>query len=631
MTITPQRSRFAHYAAIAGLSALLGLLALAMEKRELLHTLDLSAYDLLVAFQSYEPPSDQIINIDFDESTVRKYNAFPLPRLLLAQVIAKIASTKPAVIGVDVILDIKRDPDDDAKLAKAIDDAGNVILISEYGFGSHPRNDPLPDFQKAAAGVAFGDLPIDEDGAIRRMFLRVTTNDYKSLSFPVALADLASDQHLRPNGENYLLFGQHKLPLATTHPDPDSALIHFHPSAPTQVISVEDLLAQDFNPPSFANKVILIGQSSEMGKDLFRTPVPRRKLSINCRDTSKDCRDILSGAEIHAAAVASLLNHNVLSTLPITPRILAAIVLAFIIITLALRHRWHIALVTCLVFAVAVFLVAAFLLSSRHLWVPLVSVELCLLAALPTGLGYRSVEERRLKLAMEAERQQLMGIFERYVSADVAAEIWKNRDRIVLEGEERVVTVIFSDIRSFTATTAGVPSQEVLAWLNRYLTVMSEVIKQNRGYLNKYIGDGIMVVFGAPLSEGVGEDARRAVRCAVEMLARVDEWNANKAPGDPPLKIGIGIHTGQVTAGNVGSPDRLEYSVIGETVNLASRLEALTKEAHSPVVFSPATYEHVREAFSVVSLGEYPVRGFTQAVPLYGVKPPTPMETEAPQ
>jgi adenylate cyclase len=227
---------------------------------------------------------------------------------------------------------------------------------------------------------------------------------------------------------------------------------------------------------------------------------------------------------------------------------------------------------------------------------------------------------------MEAERRQLMGLFERYVSVDVAAEIWKNRDAIVLAGEERVATILFSDIRSFTAMTAGVPSQEVLAWLNRYLTAMGDVIKNNRGFLNKFIGDGIMVVFGAPLSEGPREDACRAVRCAVEMLIRVDQWNAAKAPGDPILKIGIGIHTGQVTSGNVGSPDRLEYSVIGETVNLASRLEALTKDFKTPLVLSPATWEHIREQFSTVSLGDAQVRGFTNAIPLYSVELSTTVE-----
>src|SRR5262249_1066869 len=208
-TAPPQRSPLVHHATIAALSLSLVLIGFLLEKRGVLRTLDLPAYDLLVAFQRPELPSSEIINIDFDESSVRRYNAFPIPRLLLADVITKLAAGKTSVIGVDIILDLPRKPEDDATLARAIDNAGNVVLISEYGFGAHEGNDPLPAFQKAAAGVAFGDLPLDEDGAVRRMFLRVTTDTYKSLSLPVAIADLASDQHLRPGGSNYLLFGQH--------------------------------------------------------------------------------------------------------------------------------------------------------------------------------------------------------------------------------------------------------------------------------------------------------------------------------------------------------------------------------------------------------------------------------------
>ena len=174
--------------------------------------------------------------------------------------------------------------------------------------------------------------------------------------------------------------------------------------------------------------------------------------------------------------------------------------------------------------------------------------------------------------------------------------------------------------------TAGVPSQQVLSWLNRYLTAMSEVVKKNRGFLNKFIGDGIMVVFGAPLSEGPREDACRAVRCALEMLASLDRWNATKPAGEPDLKIGIGIHTGTVTAGNVGSTDRLEYSVIGDTVNMASRLETLTKEFKTPLILSPATYEYIRDEFSAVPLGEAQIRGFTTAIPIYTVESLSPVE-----
>jgi adenylate cyclase len=599
------------WAVIAGLSLLIAALLATAERRGYIESLDLQGYDLLVAVQRPAPPSSRIINIDFDEASVRRYNAFPIPRALLADVISKIASGKPAAIGVDIILDRPRAEADDLHLARVIDDAGNVILVSEYGFDTRQRNDPLAIFQKTAAGVAFGDLPIDGDGAIRRMFLKVTASDYRALSLPVALAAYFSDQQLRPGGPDSLLFGSMKLPLATTQPD--TAWIHFHRSAPTRVVPVQTLLSSDFDTSIFQGKIVVVGQSSEMGKDLFPTPVTRVGVT-------------LSGAEIHSAAVETLLSRNVLRTLHLLPRMLAGLLLAFVVIALGFRHRWYVALAAYLLLAACTFLAAFIFFSGYHLWMPFVSLESCLLIALPAGLGFRSVEERRLKNQMEAERRQLMGLFERYVSADVAAEIWKNRSLIVLAGEERVATILFSDIRSFTAMTAGVPSQQVLTWLNRYLTAMGEVVKKNRGFLNKFIGDGIMVVFGAPLSEGPREDACRAVRCALEMLASLDHWNATKPPGEPHLKIGIGIHTGLVTAGNVGSPDRLEYSVIGETVNLASRLEALTKDFKTPLVLSPATFEHIQGQFSTVPLGDAPVRGFAHSIPLYTVELQTPIE-----
>ncbi len=593
------------------LSIILTAVLFAIDRQGLLHKLDLQAFDLLVVTQPPVPPSPSVINIDFDESTVRNLNAFPIPRLLLADVIKKISASKPAVIGIDIILDLPRTEAEDAQLASTIDDAGNVILVSEYGFGGHPRSDPLPIFKSAAAGVAFGDLVIDDDGAVRRIFLRITTTEYKALSLPVALADYASDKHLRPGGRNFLLFGGTVLPLASIQPD--TAWVHSHPSAPTRVISVESLLSQGFDSSVLAGKIVLVGQSSEMGKDLFATPVTRAR-------ANSAGRNLLSGAEIHAAATAVLLGKDFLRTVHSFPRFAIGFVLVFVIITLSFHYRWYIPLAVCFAFAAAVFFAASFLFAHHHLWLPFSSIEGCLLAALPAGLGYRSVEERRLKNAMAAERRQLMGLFERYVSPDVAAEIWKNRDQIVLAGEERIATILFSDIRSFTATTAGVPSKEVLAWLNRYLTAMADVIKQNRGFLNKFIGDGIMVIFGAPLTEGAQQDACRAVRCAQEMLAAVDQWNATKSPTDPPLKIGIGIHTGQVTAGNVGSPDRLEYSVIGEAVNLASRLESLTKDFHTSLVLSPATHEQVRDHFPTIPIGEAQVRGFTTSIPLYSLK-----------
>jgi adenylate cyclase len=582
---------------------------------------ELRGYDLLVGVQHGGPPPEDILYVDFDEDTVNHYNAFPLPRALVGDLLQKISSGKPAVIGLDVILDLQREQEhagaDDQRLASIIRDAGNVILVSEYGFDQFVRREPLPSFADAAAYVGFGDVPTDTDGAARRMFLKMVATGYSRLSFPVALASTFSDRHLNQAQPGHLFFGRQEIPLATVNPG--STWIHFHRAAPVRAISVQTVLSKGFDPGVLRNKIVMIGQTSELGKDLFDTPVTRADVEIHEEGSSKP-RSKLSGTEVHAAAVATLLEGEFLHRLRPLPRWCAGVALAFLVIALAFRTRWYVALGIYLVLASMIFLAALWMFSYHHVWIPFLSLEACIVLALPAGLGYRSVEERREKQLMEAERRQIMGLFERYVSPDVAAEIWKRRDEIILAGEERVATILFSDIRSFTAMTAGVPSREVLAWLNRYLTAMGEVIKGNRGFLNKFIGDGIMVVFGAPLTDGPQEDACRAVRCAKEMLARVERWNAQLPAGQPKLTIGIGIHSGPVTAGNVGSKDRLEYSVIGETVNLASRLESLTKDFKTPIVISPETWEYIRGSCLTVSLGEAQVRGFTSAIPLYGVQ-----------
>src|ERR1700732_1997056 len=215
-----------------------------------------------------------------------------------------------------------------------------------------------------------------------------------------------------------------------------------------------------------------------------------------------------------------------------------------------------------------------------------------------------------------------MELFSRSVSPEVAQQIWERREEVVLAGEQRIATVLFSDIRNFTALTEGKDSHRVLDWLNEYLTEMDEVIRAHGGFLNKFMGDGLMVLFGVPLSEGMQADACSALRTARHMLDRVENLNLRHRndPAFPPLKIGIGIHTGMLTCGNIGSRNRAEYSVIGETVNLASRLEGLTKELGTAIVLSASTFDAVEEEFSdLQELGDTSVRGLEGTIRLYTV------------
>jgi adenylate cyclase len=210
------------------------------------------------------------------------------------------------------------------------------------------------------------------------------------------------------------------------------------------------------------------------------------------------------------------------------------------------------------------------------------------------------------------ERARIRDVMDKVVSPEVAHELLARG--VALGGELRAATVLFADVRGFTTLAERTSPEELLEVLNAYLTAMTRAIEGERGVVDKYIGDEVMAVFGAPLD--APDDAARAVAAALRMLAAVDELNAARRPAIP-LRIGIGIATGPVVAGNVGSPDRLNYTVLGDTVNLASRLQGLTKEYGVPLLL---TEETSRAAGGTGRcLGEAAVRGRDAAVRVYTV------------
>ena len=613
--------RLAISAALAGVVCLL---VGAMERTPLAGDAERSGYDFLVNTRGYPAQNPHIVLVDFDDATVAEYKTYPVPRRAVAEVIRKVAGDGAELIGLDVMLSEQRSPEDDRAMTEALRQAGNVIVASQMGSEQIPPLNPLEEFcapdpkspsncaRGAAFGVGFVNFAVDDDGFVRRAFL-LPTQDYPVLPFSAALATNFRGRALSKDGPGRYRLGATPVPLDDS--GLNTFLIGSWGVPPAPAISARRVLAGVFPPDYFRGKIVLIGESSAAGKDRHFTPVfrPRRP------DGS---RILLSGAEVHAAAVATLLEGTAVREVAPRTAWLLTFLLAWLAVLLILEERPLVSVLAVVGVGVAGYSLAQHLFSVDHVWLRWVAAEAALGLALPVGLGYRFLEERWLKSKVEAEREQLMGIFSRYVSPEVAAEIWNRRGEIVLAGQERVATVLFSDIRNFTGLTAGKPSPEVLAWLNTYFAEMAEVIGRHGGFLNKFIGDGIMVLYGVPLSHGEEEDACRAVASALGMQERVGEINRRYAgdPRFPELKIGVGIHTGTVTAGNVGSADRLEYSVIGETVNLASRLESLTKEFKTGIVLSPQTFERVKKRFAARSLGESEVRGFTGKITLYTVE-----------
>ena len=217
-----------------------------------------------------------------------------------------------------------------------------------------------------------------------------------------------------------------------------------------------------------------------------------------------------------------------------------------------------------------------------------------------------------------AERDQVRDLLGKVVSPAVAAELL--RKDVTLGGEEREVTVLFSDVRSFTTMCEALAPQEVLGILNRYFTRMSTIVEAHGGVVDKYVGDAIMALFGAPLANA--DDADRAMKTALEMCEALDELNAQQqVRGHPAINIGIGINTDVVIAGNMGSQTRLNYTVIGDGVNLASRLEGLTKtpEYATRIIISSTTLAKAKGRYQTRLLGQVAVKGKQKPTEIYAL------------
>jgi adenylate cyclase len=599
-------------------------------------------YDFLINHGKYAEPSADVVFVDFDDQTFKKVQQYPMPRPIIAQVVQQLGRARPAVIGLDVLLSEPREPQEDQEMQAALAEAGNVLLAAQASAGQIPAVLPMPQFcqpedktlpsgycaegQAGALGYASVNMPIDDDGFVRRMQLIGYDEKTRKLgeSFPVFLAQQYLAQ-IEPKCKNCVL-----KPLDALHasfrgyvipyddPVAKTARIGHWSPTPVKTISAWDVLSGLAPDSNFRNKLVLIGQGSDAARDQHFTPIFR----VAQRDGR---RERIPGTALHAAAIQTLLDGTAISAPPdwlvwaINFIVVAGA--AYLVVNLSLRGGF----ISNFALLLAIYLAAQSLFAA-HIYYPYLTTVIAVAAALPMGLAYQYFSERVLHSESEEQRTQLMGLFSKYVDPEVAQTIWLRRNEVSLLGQEKVATVLFTDIRSFTSMTSGMASQTVLRWLNEYFTEMDHIIRTHGGLLNKFIGDGLLVVYGVPLSRGTKEDACEAMRTAFAMLRRLEQLNRQRDPNSPfpELHIGIGIHTGTLTCGSVGSANRLEYSVIGETVNLASRLESLNKDFHTEIILSGDTYEIVKDVFpNLYPLGTTPVRGFDQPMSIYSARTQT--------
>ncbi len=558
-------------------------------------------------------------------------------RTSYARLIDRASIGGAAVIAVDDFLSeaggtSAEDVAADENLAQSITNAGNVVIAKKLEAGGTPAINPLPMFADVAYGVGYADLPSDTDSvrAIRSTLIAKSAED---MSFGARIAEayligqhiaegneIDSFQGLERLDETRVRFGKREIPLRID----GNLQLDFRARSPSFThVSANDILAPDAAPLSdelFRDRIILIGASYTQAPDLFETPFiePFQVMRFFDRDLPTTPK-LMPGVEIHATALATMLWGNA----PARPAywLQAALVILSIMLVAAAVFTLRVlpgALVVALL-AAGFFVCAAWMFTRYATVLPLASAWLGMVVMTPVGLGLRYAHERAVREEKEAERAEIMDIFSRCVSDDVAEKLWQQRDALA-GGERRIVTIIFTDIRGFTTISEKIPSDKLVEMLNDYFSRMHLIVDRHCGHINKFIGDGLMIVFGAPVSRGDYGEAWAAVACGLEMLQEVEVMNGEAAKHNrPEIKIGVGIHTGEAICGIVGAERRLEYTVIGDTVNLSARLESTTKEYQVPILISAATHELINKRYETQALGEVTVKGKTKSTKVYTV------------
>jgi adenylate cyclase len=351
----------------------------------------------------------------------------------------------------------------------------------------------------------------------------------------------------------------------------------------------------DIDPAVFRDKIVFVGATASGLFDVFETPFANGKMP---------------GINIHAAVADNILSN--LFMRPESDRLTVAIVvlmaLAIGVIATEIPAWWATGAAAVIVAAFAAATTQAF---ARGYWLNLSQPTLAASFALFGGVGYQYFVEGR-------EKRKMKRLFGQYVSKDVYDQLVSNPALARLGGHRRQMTVLFSDIRGFTSVSEKGEPEDIVQTLNEYFTRMVDIVFKHKGTLDKFVGDMVMALFGAPLDDG--DHARHAVDAALEMIDELGKLNEGWiAQGRPPLDIGIGINTGPMIAGNIGSEAIMSYTVIGDAVNLGSRLESLNKQYGTRIIISDATRSALPDRYILKPLGEVVVKGKTRPVAIFEV------------
>ena len=537
-------------------------------------SIDLLVYDAVISLRATDSAQRHPVTIaGIDEGDISHYG-WPIDDAVLCRAISNAVEAKASAIGLDLYRD-QGIGEQQTCLRALIQRHPKVVAIFNAAEGIQaPPGTP-------AEQQAFNDLVVDADGVIRRDLVHVSGQDDATVSLPVRLVETSNlqpdllDALRSPQRAERL--GPWLLPHSGGYRDLDAAgyqrLLPFQQPGSFRTISLRALANGEAKAmEQLRGEIVLMGSTAPSLRDLFEIPQSR------FIRTERQLR--MPGVEVHALRVAALLNGLSepwsLKTLP--PWSDRGLELLAILTGIYLgesfrKLRQSITVTAVLTAAVASSGIA--LLWMQGLWIGLTLPVISLPVMAGVGWLRRGALHQR-------QKQQIERLLGQTTSPAVASQLWDQRDALLrdgqFEGKQVDATVLFTDTQDFTSISEQLAPADLLLWLNRGMALLVKEITDHGGIINKFTGDGLLAVFGAPISQGKAVDARHAIDAALAIAARLEQLNRELSREEaPPMRIRIGIHSGPLIAGSMGSSTRLEYTVMGDTVNCASRLESLAR------------------------------------------------------
>ncbi|MBN2754912.1 MAG: adenylate/guanylate cyclase domain-containing protein [Candidatus Goldbacteria bacterium] len=551
-------------------------------------------------------PTAPVVIVAIDDSSFSEMpERWIWPRNFYAQLISNLKSWGAKVIAFDVVYSepTARNPKEDAEFAKAVDKAGNVVLGMAILYEETKVGDkttkvfPIPALKDGAYASGIVHHPFDRDSSIRHSQLVKVESETGEKYLSLSMESLGLYKGLRRNNleiikeENKVIWGE----INSTN----QIIINYAGPAGTftTVPFYQVYYGKNIKKNMFKDKIVLVGSTADILHDVFSTPFSESGYSM-------------PGVEIHANVINTLYNNSMMKRMGRFNGLALLFAIGLFTSFMIFRIKTLRGLIVVFVEVIAFIFLSRYLFDAHNYIIDLVNPLFTMV------LCYSSISVYKVAVE-EKENRKIKNIFSRYVSKTLVDEILKKQE-IKLGGEVKEVSVLFSDIRGFTAMSEKMQPEEVLGVLNEYLTAMTDIVFENGGTLDKFIGDAVMAVFGSPLYDK--DHAIRAVRTGWQMQKKLDELNEKWAQeGKKTLKIGVGVNSGKVVAGNMGSMRRMEYTVIGDTVNLASRLESLNKELSTSFLISENTHALVRDRIKSKMYTDIKIKGKEDHLVVYEV------------